>query len=1410
LARAGSIRSRENSAWLLAAVLAAAWEVASGGIAAGQTLPPAFRDKVVFNGLNMPTAMAFASDGRVFVAEKSGVIKVFASLTATTPTVFADLRTRVYNYWDRGLLGLALHPNFPATPYVYILYAYNGDIGGSFPKWTGGDGTSDTCPTPPGGTTDGCTVSGRLSRLTANGNVWDGTETVLIHDWFQQFPSHSIGTLMFGNDGALYATGGDGASFNFADYGQIGNPGGDPPSPVGTNLTPPTAEGGALRSQDLRTTTGTDPVTLDGTLIRIDPNTGAAMPDNPLFSNPDVNAKRIVAYGLRNPFRFTQRPGTNEIWIGDVGWNTWEEINRLQNPLSLTNFGWPCYEGVGHQFSYDNLNLNICENLYTQQPSPVTAPLYTYNHSAKIVPGETCSTGSSSVSGIAFYTGSTYPATYQNALFFADYSRNCIWTMLPGAGGVPDPAQIQNFVVSAPSPVQIMAGPGGDLFYADINGGKIHRIQYFVPNAVISANPTTGSAPLTVNFDGSGSTHPDPTETLSYSWDLNGDGVFGDATTAQTSHVYEDPGDVTVTLKVSDTHGGVDTDTVVIHANNTAPVPTISTPAPTLTWKVGDVISFSGSATDPQDDTIPASGLTWSLIIHHCPSDCHIHNVQSFSGAASGSFAAPDHEYPSHLELKLTATDSGGLQASTSVLLFPQTVTMSFATNPAGLQLSWDATTAAAPFNNSVIIGSLNSLSAPVTQNLGANLYEFVSWSDGGAATHTVVAPAAPATLTATYALRPPPSSVLANPPSVVGGTGSTGSVTLSGPAPPSGADVALSSSSPSAIVPALVHVDPGATTATFAISTTAVASQTAVTLTGNYGNGSAAGGLTLEPPTNVPPAVSITSPASGATFTAPASISIQATASDSDGTVTRVDFYSNGVLLGSATSAPYAWSWSGVQAGAYSLTAIATDNLGATTTSSAVPGTVENPTTNLPTGWSQQDIGPVGLPGGGTYSGGAFTVQGSGTDIYGYSDQFHFVYQPLSGDGEIRARVVSIQNTNAYLKVGVMIRQSLAANSPYAMMEMLPNSSGFQWRLTTGGATTSVGSSGKAPYWIRLVRGGNVFTAYRSVDGNNWIQVGSPTTVNLTSAIYAGLAVTSHNNAATCTAVFDNVTTAFGPANAPPTASITNPTDGAVLQDPTSVTIDALASDPDGSVTQVAFYDGANLLGTLTTPPWSFPWSNPPAGAHSLTVRATDNGGLVTTSAAVGVTVNYTTTSLPSPWVERDIGPVGVAGSASYTAGSFTVLGSGTDIYGYSDQFHFVYQTLNGDGEIKARVVSIQNTNNYAKAGLMIRQDLTANSPYAMMEMLPNSSGFQWRLTTGGATASVGLSGKPPYWIRLVRSGNTLTAYRSADGNNWSQVGSPMTVNLTTSVYIGLAVTSHNNTTTSTSVFDNVTKIGN
>src|SRR3954454_10811298 len=182
---------------------------ATGATSATASQPPGFSESVVFSGLTEPTAIRFSPDGRVFVAEKGGVIKVFDSLTDKTPTVFADLRTQVYNFADRGLLGLALDPDFPAKPYVYALYTYDAAIGGTAPRWGVAGQTSDGCPTPPGATTDGCVVSGRLSRLEAiGGGNTSGPEQVLIEDWCQQFPSHSIGDLEFGADGALYVSAG--------------------------------------------------------------------------------------------------------------------------------------------------------------------------------------------------------------------------------------------------------------------------------------------------------------------------------------------------------------------------------------------------------------------------------------------------------------------------------------------------------------------------------------------------------------------------------------------------------------------------------------------------------------------------------------------------------------------------------------------------------------------------------------------------------------------------------------------------------------------------------------------------------------------------------------------------------------------------------------------------------------------------------------------------------------------------------------------------------------------------------------------------------------------------------------------------------------------------------------------------
>jgi glucose/arabinose dehydrogenase/PKD repeat protein len=722
---------------------------------ASAAVPTGFTDSVAIGGLTNPTNAAFAPDGRVFVTEKSGILKTFDSINDTSATVAADLRPQVQDYWDRGLLGLAIDPAYPTRPYVYVLYTYDAEPGGTPSRW------GDTCPTPPGATEDGCLVTGRLSRLTVDaGGVATGAEQVLVTDWCQQFPSHSIGTVTFGPDGALYVGGGDGASFNYADWGQRGNPCADPPSPAGTNLSPPTARGGALRSQSVLRPSG-EPVTLDGTIVRIDPDTGAAMPGNPFSGSADANARRVIAHGLRNQFRFTFRPGTNEIWVGDVGWTTWEEVNRIPNASDSVaeNFGWPCYEGNGRLPGYDNANLTMCETLYTG--SGQTAPYHAYNHSANVAPNDGCPTGGSSISGVAFESASSYPAAYQGAMFFADSSRGCIWAMRAGANGLPDPTQIQPFVTGVNVPVQVLTGPGGDLFYIALGAGQLRRVSFpggtnLPPTAVATANPTSGQVPLTVEFSGLGSSDPNPGTVLSYAWDLDGDGEYDDSTTERPQWTYSTPQTVDVGLRVSDQAGLSDTDTVRITAGmpSQTPIATIDDPTTALRWAVGQNVPFSGGATDAQDGQLPASALHWQLTLQHCTSQtsCHAHNVQSFDGVASGSFVAPDHEYPSFLDLTLTATDSDGNTDSTTVRLDPRTVNLTFTSNPSGARLTVGTVTQTAPFTRTVIVGSNNTISAPSPQNLTLGLrFRFANWSDGGAQSHNIVAPTDPATYRANF-----------------------------------------------------------------------------------------------------------------------------------------------------------------------------------------------------------------------------------------------------------------------------------------------------------------------------------------------------------------------------------------------------------------------------------------------------------------------------------------------------------------------------------------------------------------------------------------------------------------------------------------------------------------------------------
>ncbi|HZJ25893.1 MAG TPA: PQQ-dependent sugar dehydrogenase, partial [Acidimicrobiia bacterium] len=715
----GVLVHRRATALLLAVVLSIAGVVAITLTSApAYALPAGFQDQTVWGGFTHPTAVAFANNGAVFVAEKQGTITRFDSPTDTTGDLIADLRAEVHNRQDRGLVGLQVDPDFgPSRPYIYVQYTYDHILGDASPapRWGTLTSSYDDCPTPlPGDTTDGCVASGRVSKLvlsSVTGTVQ--SEQVLVEDWCQQFSAHSVGTIIFGADGNLYAGGGDGANYNFVDYGQAGgsagsptpvNPCGDPPAPIGTAPSPSTATGGALRSQSSGITareSATGKISLSGSIIRIDPDTGLGVPGNPWFSKPgaDANEQRVIAYGLRNPFRFSARGGTNEIWVGDVGWNDWEEIDVVPDATTMTaplNYGWPCYEGNDRQPGYEGTNLGVCTDLYNAGASAVESPLYTYNRNEHPVASDGCPIDQgSALAGVAYYNQPTgpgvtpYPTKYDGALFFTDYNRKCIWVMLNGANGQPDPTKLEAFDTLAGGAVDLVLGPSGDLFYPNLIDGEIHRIRYFPTNTPpvpsFTATPKSGPAPLAVSFDASASSDPDG-DTLTYEWDLDGNGAYDDATGVTANRTYA-TGAYTVGLKLTDSRGAYQTTSQVISSGNDFPTPSIAAPSVSLTWKVGDPISFSGSATDPEDGPLGAADLSWLVRLLTCDAggnNCVTRSSHPFDGVAGGTLDAPDWagEGNNLLEFALTATDSAGLEATETVRIVPKKVTLSFAGNP--------------------------------------------------------------------------------------------------------------------------------------------------------------------------------------------------------------------------------------------------------------------------------------------------------------------------------------------------------------------------------------------------------------------------------------------------------------------------------------------------------------------------------------------------------------------------------------------------------------------------------------------------------------------------------------------------------------------------------------------------------
>ena len=613
------------------------------------TLPSGFSESLVASGLASPTAMQFAPDGRLFVAEQGGRLRVIKN-GALLPTPFLTLT--VSSSGERGLLGVAFDPNFAVNQFVYVYY---------------------TATTP--------AVHNRISRVTASGDVAvAGSEVILLDlNNLSSATNHNGGALAFGPDGTLYAA-------------------------VGEN-----ANGDNAQSFD----------NLLGKMLRINPD-GSIPTDNPFFGTTAGANRAIWALGLRNPFTFAFHPSRANLFINDVGENTWEEIN---DGIAGANYGWPTTEGP-------------------TTDSRFVSPRYAYLHSG----------GPCAITGGTFYAppSAQFPADYVDDYFFADYCAGWIRKLDPAADNA-----VQDFATGIARPVDLKVSDDGSLYYlargSGANTGVVYRVSYNATAPTITQQPVSRTvAPGTsVTF----SVRASGLGTLRYQWQRNGADIAGATTPDYTFVAATGDNGAQFRAIVSNDFGSVisATATLTVTANQ-LPTGTITQPVAGTLYSGGSVIAFAGTATDPDEGTLPASAFTWRVDFHH---DLHNHPfLLPTSGITSGSFTIPTAGETSAnvwYRIFLTVTDSAGATETTFRDVLPRKVQITLTTEPVGLQLRLDAQPTATPITFESVVGIVRAVGAPSPQIVNGTSYEFRTWSDGGAASHTIATPAVNTTYTATY-----------------------------------------------------------------------------------------------------------------------------------------------------------------------------------------------------------------------------------------------------------------------------------------------------------------------------------------------------------------------------------------------------------------------------------------------------------------------------------------------------------------------------------------------------------------------------------------------------------------------------------------------------------------------------------
>ncbi|WP_345121520.1 PQQ-dependent sugar dehydrogenase, partial [Hymenobacter antarcticus] len=705
-----------------------------------QTPPAGFTNTTVSTGWDEAVGLTFNSTGsKMFVWERPG--KVWVVVNGVRQQIL-DISPEVGGWNDHGLLGFALDPNFDTNGYMYLLYMVDRHYLLNFgtPSYSATTNDYNTASigrltrytATPAGT--GYTVSLASRRILLGATKTTGIPVTSY--------THSPGSLVFGADGTLLVSTGDGADAAI-----------DPGS-IGTYFAQALADGiitakeniGSLRSQLVDC--------LSGKILRLNPATGDGIPSNPFYdaANPRAARSRVWALGTRNPFRMTRKPGTGStdpaaanpgvLYLGDVGSCCWEEVNVVDRPG--VNLGWPIFEGlllnddfytspVPNQDAPNPLfGVGGCTKQFFTFPElirqatptgtatftnpcnagqPVPASIPTFVHTRPLIDwghpigpartgifsGTTAATinigasgspvsgpqfgGAASVGGV-FYPYTDFPAQYQNTYFFGDYGEGWIRSMT--VNGSNQPSAVRNFVNSGAVPVAFAVSPGETgLFYVNFFPSEIRKISYITaaspPVAVASSNKTFGPAPLLVQLTGSASTNPGG-GTLTYRWNF-GDGT-ATSSAANPSHTFAAPSaapiNYTVTLTVTNGAGLTNQASLTISVNNTPPQVTITSPA------AGTLYPLTGNTVYPLRATVVDAEHSGGQLAYAWQTVLY-HNTHQHPDPIDTTRQTSTTIVPFgcgtetyYYVVRLTVTDAGGLATTREVRLNPDCATTSF------------------------------------------------------------------------------------------------------------------------------------------------------------------------------------------------------------------------------------------------------------------------------------------------------------------------------------------------------------------------------------------------------------------------------------------------------------------------------------------------------------------------------------------------------------------------------------------------------------------------------------------------------------------------------------------------------------------------------------------------------------